>query len=219
MKNKQKGFSILEVLISAGIFTIVILGISQTVLLMHRYARGNLCQMQAHLIATSYFEQLLCHTHPLELIGNSENKTGSVDLLDLKDTTMIKNFNFRIVEKSEKLENENTNLFSTDKNDCNVFKIDLIEEEDTMTVYLQIVVQESPMYEYYINKAKEEDLSREEINPPEGFQSVRMKYWWTSPFATTNDETEGIMNYLATLPSSELYAIRPILPDEADYEG
>ena len=74
MKNKARGFSVLEVLISAGIFTIVILGISQTVLLMHRYARGNLCQMQAHLLATSYFEQLLCHTHPLELNG----KTGAI---------------------------------------------------------------------------------------------------------------------------------------------
>jgi len=201
MKNKQKGFSVLEVLISAGIFTIVILGISQTVLLMHRYARGNLCQMQAHLLATSYFEQLICHTHPLELIGNS----GSVDLLDLEKPTTTHAFEF--------------NVTTSDSNSkINTFALPLIKNEDTMTVYIQVVVQESPMYNY-------EEKDRTQINPPEGFQSVRMKYWWTSPFATTTSkkptDDNGNINieYLATLPSSELYAIRPILPDEADYEG
>lgn len=218
MKDKLKGFSVLEVLISAGIFTIVILGISQTVLLMHRYARGNLCQMQAHLLATSYFEQLLCHTHPLELNG----KTGSVALLNLNPmdsnqtiTTHLFYFNVK---------NSTSSTPQTDPA-INTFDLQLIEGEDTMTVYLQVVVQESPMYEYYIDKKTEKDLSREEINPPEGFQSVRMKYWWTSPFATTTSkkptDDNGNINieYLATLPSSELYAIRPILPDEPDYEG
>ena len=199
MKNKQKGFSILEVLISAGIFTIVILGISQTVLLMHRYARGNLCQMQAHLLATSYFEQLLCHTHPLELNGAA----GSVALLDLENPTESHSFTFNI---------------PTSISIINQFDLPLIEGEDTMTVYLQVVVQESPMYNY-------EEKDRTKINPPEGFQSLRMKYWWTSPFAKTTSkkptDDNGNINieYLTTLPSSELYVIRPILPDEADYEG
>ena len=190
MKNKLKGFSILEVLISAGIFTIVILGISQTVLLMHRYARGNICQMQAHLFATSYFEQLLYHTHPLELNG----KTKSVELLNLNpmdsnQTITTHPFYFNI---------------KTSDSNINSFDLPLIEGEDTLTVYLQVLVQESPMYNY-------EEKDRTKINPPEGFQSLRMKYWWTSPFATGTN--------LENLPNSELYAIRPILPDEADYES
>ena len=205
MKNKARGFSILEVLISAGIFTIVILGISQTVLLMHRYARGNICQMQAHLFATSYFEQLLCHTHPLELNG----KIGSVSLLDLEKPKTTHAFEFNV---------KTTNTAQTNPK-INSFDLPLIEGEDTMTVYLQVQVEESPMYADYGEK------KREEINPPEGFQSLRMKYWWTSPFAKTTDEKPtdeyGAINtnYLISLPNSELYAIRPILPDEADYEG
>ena len=207
MKSKLKGFSVLEVLISAGIFTIVILGISQTVLLMHRYARGNLCQMQAHLLATSYFEQLLCHTHPLELneentikIDNENNKTSCINLLNLENPTTMHAFEFNVTTS------------------VNTFDLPLIENEDTMTVYIQVLVEESPMYDY-------EEQDRTKINPPEGFQSVRMKYWWTSPFATTTSkkptDDNGNINieYLATLPSSELYAIRPILPDEPDYEG
>ena len=199
MKNKARGFSVLEVLISAGIFTIVILWISQTVLLMHRYARGNLCQMQAHLLATSYFEQLLCHTHPLELNG----KTGNVSLLNLEKPTTTHAFEFNV--------KTTTSTTQADPK-INSFDLPLIEGEDTMTVYIQVQVEESPMYDY-------DEKDRTKINPPEGFQSLRMKYWWTSPFATTNGETEGSLEYLATLPKSELYAIRPILPDEADYEG
>ncbi len=200
MKSKAKGFSVLEVLISAGIFTIVILGISQTVLLMHRYARGNICQMQAYLLATSYFEQILCHTHPLELNG----KKGLVELLDLNDPTTAHTFEFNV-----------KTAISTTQTDSkiNSFDLPLLEGEDTMTVYLQLLVEESPMYADYGTK------KREEINPPEGFQSLRMTYWWTSPFATTNGEIEGSAEYLTTLPKSELYAIRPILPDEVDYEG
>ena len=200
MKKKLRAFSILEVLISAGIFTIVILGISQTVLLMHRYARGNLCQMQAHLLATSYFEQLLCHTHPLELNG----KDPSIDLLDLNDPTTKHTFDFNV--------KTSTNTAQTYPK-INTFKLNLNDMADTMTVYVQVQVEESPIYTDYDQK------KREEINPPEGFQSLRMKYWWTSPFATTNGETEGSVEYLNTLPNSELYAIRPILPDEADLES
>lgn len=203
MKNKQKGFSVLEVLISAGIFTIVILGISQTVLLMHRYARGNLCQMQAHLLATSYFEQLICHTHPLELNG----KTGSVALLNLNP-----------MDSNQTITTLNVTTFGSNSK-INTFALPLIKNEDTMTVYIQVVVQESPMYNY-------EEKDRTQINPPEGFQSLRMKYWWTSPFARTTSknltDNSGNINieYLEeALPRSELYAIRPILPDEADYEG
>ena len=35
----------------------------------------------------------------------------------------------------------------------------------------------------------------------------------------TDESGSTTMNDLNSLPSSELYAIRPILPDEADYEG
>ena len=195
MKKKLKGFSILEVLISAGIFTIVILGISQTVLLMHRYARGNLCKMQAHLLATSYFEQLLCHTHPLELNG----QTSSIKLVD-PSTLAIHAFNFNV----------KTSKNTIPGNLINTFNLNLNDMSDTLTVYIRVQIEESPLYTDYGSK------KREEINPPEGFQSLRMKYWWTSPFATTNGETEGSIEYLNTLPSSELYAIRPILPDDAD---
>lgn len=194
MKKKAKGFSILEVLISAGLFTIVILGISQTVLLMHRYARGNICKLQAHLCATSYFEQLLYHTHPLELNA----KVGTINLLNVQDPTSKIEFKFNSTSKS------------------NIFKLTLQNNDgwkDEITVYTQVQIEESPLYTNYGTK------KRTEINPPEGFQALRMKYWWTSPFATTDGETPGSAEYLNTLPNSELYAIRPILPDEADYEG
>ena len=196
MRKKLRGFSVLEILISASIFTIVILGISQTVLLMHRYGRGNICQTQAHLFATSYFEQLLCNTHPLEL-----NKNSSIDLPDLNNPVTTHTFDFNV--KTSNNNNSKINNFSFKLND----------QAETMTVYIQVQVEESPMYTDYGTQ------KREKINPPEGFQSLRMKYWWTSPFATTNKENEGIVEYLNTLPSSELYAIRPILPDEADYES
>ena len=58
MKHKR-GLTIVEILMATGLFTIVVLGITQTVLAMHRYSRANLCKIQAHLLAVSYFEQLL----------------------------------------------------------------------------------------------------------------------------------------------------------------
>lgn len=206
MRNKLKGFSILEILISAGLFTIVILGISQTVLLMHRYTRGNICKMQAQLCAVSYFEQLLCHTHPLEL----NKKIGSIDLLNLQKPTTTYTLKFNVKNSNDSSSENNSLTYNSHL----LTLVDDVNGQDQITVYFQIQIEESLMYDMaYSNK------NRKDINPPEGFQSLRMKYWWTSPLATTAGETPGSTEYLNTLPSSELYAIRPILPDEAEYEG
>lgn len=64
-RDRHGGFSLIEVLVSATIFTMVILGISQSVSLMYRFSRANLCKLQAHLLATSYMESVLYGTHPL----------------------------------------------------------------------------------------------------------------------------------------------------------
>lgn len=58
-----------------------------------------------------------------------------------------------------------------------------------------------PLYTDYGTK------TRTEINPPEGFQSIRLKYSWASPLAKDIADS-------TTWPSSELYAIRPITPDD-----
>ena len=161
--KKCRGFSILEVLIASGIFTIVILGISQTVLLMHRYARANLCQTQAHLYAVSWLEHRLYNM------------------------------------SAEEFDNEMKYLNSISNNAING-QISVYAEDD-LNMAIEVDVQNSPLYTDYGTK------TRTEINPPEGFQSIRLKYSWASPLAKDIADS-------TTWPSSELYAIRPITPDD-----
>jgi Tfp pilus assembly protein PilV len=182
--QKKGGFTVLEVLISAGLFTIVVLGISQTVLTMHRYARSNLCKMQAHLFAVSIFEQLLYDTHPYE-VGTATN-----DSISLRD---LGNPNSRSVVLRANNATSNTSFTRS------------VYEANDLSIELKLTVQTSPLYNDYGTK------SRTEINPPEGFQSLRLVYSWATP--TVTDLADK-----STWFSNELYAIRPINPDDPDYD-
>jgi Tfp pilus assembly protein PilV len=182
--QKKGGFTVLEVLISAGLFTIVVLGISQTVLTMHRYARSNLCKMQAHLFAVSIFEQLLCDTHPYE-VDTATN--ASISLRDFG------NPNSKSVVLKANNATSNTSFTRS------------VYEANDLSIELKLTVQNSPLCNDYGTK------SRTEINPPEGFQSLRLVYSWATPTVTNlADKT--------TWFSNELYAIRPINPDDPNYD-
>ena len=199
--DKRRGISLLEVLISASLFTIVILGISQTVLLMHRYASANLCKNQAHLLATSYFESLLCDTHPYEFIDANDHKTigNNITLLDITDPTQTITFKFDMDQKLTQNKAKNLNTFV------------LNVAGRSINVYIALYVQDSLAYDNAFNNIK-----REAINPPEGFQSLRLTYWWESPLMRQPDAdaVKGSLEYLNCLPKNELYAIRPMQPDD-----
>ena len=206
-KTKNKGISLLEVILSAGIFTLIILGISQTVLLMHRYSRSNICKLKAHLIATSYFESILHDTHPYEL-----NKSGST--ISLRN---VKNPNTFIDFTINREEGNFSNL--------NTFTSTVYDEANDLTVYISLFVKDSPLYNLYLNDGKTEDnidnsKPRQEINPPEGFQALRLTYWYTDPFMKKDASTKtvGSQEYLNCLSKNELYAIRPIQPDDPEYD-
>ena len=66
-------------------------------------------------------------------------------------------------------------------------------------------VNRSPTY------ADNGQQNRTEINPPAGFQSIHLKYRWTSPLAQDLQDP-------TTWSSNELYAIRPIIPDDPEYD-
>lgn len=198
--NKKSGFSILEVLIAAGLFTIVILGISQTVLLMHRYARANLCKMKAHLLATSYFETLLGDTYPLQF----DIKESVLTLKNLKTLADDDNISLKFDKKTLAVSAADNSL-----ENINTFTTSVYNADNALTVYITLVVCNSPLY------TDNTDMARTEINPPEGFQSLRMTYWWTSPFdGGANAPAAITREYLATLSKEELYAIRLIQPDD-----
>ena len=203
--SKKRGFSILEVLIAASLFTIVILGISQSVLLMHRYARANLCKMKAHLLATSYFETLLGDTYPLQF-----DIKGSA--LTLKDLETLADKEFKFDKNMLSVSTTNDSL-----ENINIFTTSVYNGDNALTVYIALVVCNSPLYKEYKN-TDNTDMARTEINPPEGFQSLRMTYWWTSPFDGGSNAPAAITReYLATLSKEELYAIRLIQPDDPAY--
>lgn len=181
--NKERGISILEILIAASLFTISILGISQVVTLMYRYAMDSLCKTQAHLYATSYFEQLLCNTHPYDLFD------GNVTLRDIHNPNNTVTFAGYFLKSHDTIHSvtgaENTDIFST--------SLDVAGRQ--MDVRLRLMVDNSPLYDDYGT------ATRTEINPPEGFQSLRFKYQWTSPLG---------------IGTGDLYAIRPMQPDDPD---
>lgn len=211
-KRKNKGISLLEVLLSAGLFTVVILGISQTVLLMHRYSRANICKMKAHLLATSYFESILHDTHPYEL-----NKSGSTVSLRKIDNP-LDTFSFKIDRNTySQSEGSYANL--------NTFTINIYDDTSELKVYMLLLVKDSPFYDFYLKEGETTDsventLERTEINPPEGFQALRLTYWYTDPFMKkeASAQTEGTAAYLSCLSHNELYAIRPIQPDDPEYD-
>lgn len=211
-KSKNKGVSLLEVLLSAGLFTVVILGISQTVLLMHRYSRANICKMKAHLLATSYFESILHDTHPYEL--NKSGSTVSLRRVDNPEYT----FSFKIDRDTyAQTEGAYSNL--------NTFTIGTYDDTSDLKVYMQLLVKDSPLYNLYLKTGKttdsvENSLARTDINPPEGFQALRLTYYYTDPFMKkqASAQTEGSRAYLNCLSHNELYSIRPIQPDDPEYD-
>lgn len=207
--KRERGLSLIEVLISASLFTIVILGISQSVLLMHRYSRATLCQYKAHLLATSYFESLLCDTHPYELNKNQV----TLRYIDNPGCT----FTF-------KYDKDNYAQANGCYTNLNIFTTSVYNDDNDLKVYALLKMEESPLCKVYkINNACEDSvdnsLARVCINPPEGFQSLRMTYWYTSPFmGDTSGISEGSINYLTHLEKGELYAIRPLIPDDPEYD-
>ena len=207
--KRERGLSLIEVLISASLFTIVILGISQSVLLMHRYSRATLCQYKAHLLATSYFESLLCDTHPYELNKNQV----TLRYIDNPGCT----FTF----KYDKDNYAQANGYYTN---LNTFTTSVYNDDNDLKVYTLLKMEESPLCKVYKKNENEADsidnsLARVCINPPEGFQSLRMTYWYTSPLmGDTSGISEGSINYLTHLEKGELYAIRPLIPDDPEYD-
>lgn len=214
--KREHGLSLIEVLISASLFTIVILGISQSVLLMHRYSRANLCKYKAHLIATSYFESLLCDTHPYELNKN----TVILRHIDNPSATDL-SFFYDVAENidgAEKNDDEYTHL--------NTFTTSTYDDgNNDLKVFMLLTVQESPLCKVYKKNEAEADSianskARQDIIPPEGFQSLRLYYWYTSPFMTTtpSNEDDKSITFLNGLEKDQLYAIRPINPDDPEYD-
>ena len=211
--KREHGLSLIEVLISASLFTIVILGISQSVLLMHRYSRANLCKYKAHLIATSYFESLLCDTHPYEFNKNQ------VKLRKIEDPANERTFQY------DGKEAEMNDDIYTHRNDFTTSVYD--DGNDDLKVFMLLNVEESPLCKVYMAEGKENEeddivynACRQNINPPEGFQSLRLSYWYTSPFmdSASNNRVVGSATYLSGLECGELYAIRPLNPDDPEYD-
>ncbi len=209
-RKRERGLSLIEVLISASLFTIVILGISQSVLLMHRYARANLCQYKAHLLATSYFESLLCDTHPYDLNKNEV----TLRKIDVPSET----FTF-------KYDKDNYNQTEGVYDHLNTFTASIYDNDNDLKVYILLKIEESPLCKVYKIDENEADSianskARVDINPPEGFQSLRLTYWYTSPFmdSAANNKPEGSVAYLSDLEKGELYAIRPLVPDDPEYD-
>jgi|GEM_PF-2743679 Tfp pilus assembly protein PilV len=216
MGDKRKhGISLIEVLISASLFTIVILGISQSVLLMHRYSRANLCKYKAHLIATSYFESLLCDTHPYDLNKN----TVTVRCINSPCSTF--NFLYDVPTNETPYAKNGDNFTHMNRHTTSVYD----DESNDLKVFMLLKVEESPLCKVYKKHENEDDsvdnsLERVYINPPEGFQSLRLAYWYTSPFmdSASNNKVEGSEAYLSGLECDELYAIRPLNPDDPEYD-
>jgi len=199
-RNKESGISILEVLVSASLFTIVILGISQTVLLMYRYSSSNLCRTQAHLYATSILECLLYNTHPYELLDKTDNATkGNKTSCAKSDHFLNQDIQFNLNVTSSSKGYNRTPI----GNDTHRNIIPMFIGDQTIYLYMTVQINDSLLYEDY--GAKE----RKKINPPEGFQSIHITYCW-SPSATLNAAE------ILKLSKNELYAIRPMQPDDPD---
>ncbi len=190
MKKNTKGFSVVEVLIASGLFAFVVLGIAQAVMVMHRYSRANICKMQAHITAMSYFEQILGDIHPLQLFMANPTPTGStLKLIPLSNPEAT---------EAQKI-NLNYNLTAGFDTANPVFAS--VYAPNDMRIEFNLQVRGSPLYENY-NLAQ-----RNSINPPIGFQSIYLIYRWQSSTATDPNNT-------ATWPTNQLYAIRPISPDD-----
>jgi hypothetical protein len=178
-----------EVLIATGLFAIVSLGIAQAVMLMHRYTGTNLRRMQAHLVAMSYFEQILGCTHPLQLLmpkSGEDLKEATLELLFLDDP-----------ERKINLKYNTGNFVSPTYENGKDLTVCSVYAENDMPVKFKLEVRGSPLYDDYGS-----DLTT--INPPVGFQSIHLTYRWPSKVG----EAEG------QWPTNQLYAIRPITPDD-----
>ena len=202
-KSSKKicGFTTLEVLVAGMLFAIVILGLSQAVLAANRYARANLCRTHAHLVAMSYFEQLIGNTHPYDLYSEDLTKTKTTDkfetinLVDLKTLTQ-KPFKYNIV-----------NGANFDFDTTNKFYATIYNVENDLEIHMKLVVKSSPLYEDYGDPRS--PTYRQNVNPPIGFQSLHLTYRWNAP--TASDASNP-----STWPSSQLYAIRPLNVDDPE---
>ena len=210
--KREHGLSLIEILIAASLFTTVILGISQSVLLMHRYSRANLCKYKAHLIATSFFESLLCDTHPYDLNKNE------VSLRDIENPAVVNCFYYDVSEHCT----YDGGFYGNFYENMNTYVTSVYDDgNDDLKVFMLLDVEESPLCKVYrcgkVDDEIADSVARCDIIPPEGFQSLRLSYWYTSPFMD-GDGTEGSVSYLAGLECDELYAIRPLNPDDPEYD-
>ena len=223
MKHKrERGLSLIEVLISASLFTIVILGITQSVLLMHRYSRANLCKYKAHLLATSYFESLLCDTHPYDLNKNQV----TLRCIDDPSATFTFKYDVPVIipgrPAPRAIDYEENEGFYTH---LNTFTTSVYDNDNDLKIYILLKVEESPLCKVYKNDDEEEDSiansrSRTNMYPPEGFQALDLTYWYTSPFmdSAPQNPNEASIAELSGLERGELYAIRPLIPDDPEYD-
>ena len=175
MKHKrERGLSLIEVLISASLFTIVILGITQSVLLMHRYSRANLCKYKAHLLATSYFESLLCDTHPYDLNKNQV----TLRCIDDPSATFTFKYDVPVIipgrPAPRAIDYEENEGFYTH---LNTFTTSVYDNDNDLKIYILLKVEESPLCKVYKNDDEEEDSIAN--------SRWRPLCWWSRPFATT----------------------------------
>lgn len=199
MKKNAKGFTVLEVLVASVLFTLVVLGITQAVLAAHRYARSNLCKTHAHLVAMSYFEQILGEFHPYEL-SVADNSTLNLYNLKTRSAEVSGSkplqYNIPITPATT----PPTYNFDTDPG--RKFYATVYNLEDDLEIQFNLVIKNSPLYEIY-------PANRTTVNPPIGFQSIHLTYRWSSPTATNIADAN-------TWPTNQLYAIRPLQPDDPE---
>jgi hypothetical protein len=182
----------MEVLIATGLFAIVSLGIAQAVMLMHRYTGTNLRRMQAHLVAMSYFEQILGRIHPLQLPMQKSSeplKEATLGLLFLDDPDSTRMIKLKY--------NTGSFVSPTDESEMDL-NVCSVHAENDMPVKFKLEVRGHPLYDDNYG----DDLTQ--INPPVGFQSIHLTYRW--PSKVGEEESQW--------PTNQLYAIRPITPDD-----
>jgi hypothetical protein len=166
---------------------IAALCVAQFTLSMTRYTANNLCQFQAHTLATSCFEQILYQRHPLELMARHSVPDGvELGLLTLNHPSA---------------DGDQTSLTYNREDGFDTthpFFASVLAPND-LRVELDLQVRNNPLYG--------EDAAGIEARThlPEGFQSLHLKYRWKL-VAEPDDDFKW--------KTDHLYALRPIDPND-----
>jgi hypothetical protein len=140
----------------------------------------------------SYFEQILGCVHPLQLLMPKSGEALKEAVLELSSLDKPTE-----TEKNIRLKYNTGNFVSpTDENEKELKSCSVYAEND-MPVKFKLEVRGSPLYEDYTSDPTT-------INPPVGFQSVHLTYCWPSKVGELEFQW----------PTNQLYAIRPISPDD-----